>query len=64
MSWTPRLTIAIPFAIAFVLNLLSLVTYRFHWNPEHVAMYGFLFAAPWVWLIDDFPVPIRNHWGS
>jgi hypothetical protein len=61
-SLTRRLVIASPFAVACVLNLLSLVTYRFHTNSQHIAGYGFLFAAPWGWLIDGLFVSIHKRW--
>ena len=62
MNLPRRLVIASPFAAACVLNLVSLITYRFHWNPQHIAGYGFLFAAPWGWLIDSAFVSIHNRW--
>jgi hypothetical protein len=62
ISLTRRLVIASPFAVACVLNLLSLVTYLLHSNPQHIAGYGFLFAVPWVWLIDGLFVSIHNRW--
>src|SRR6267142_3625595 len=62
MGLTRRLVIASPFAVAFVLNLLSLATYRLRWNPEHVARYGFLFAIPWAWSLDGlFVAPTSGH---
>lgn len=62
MSLKRRLVIASPFAVASVLNLVSLVTHRLHWNPQHIAGYGFLFAAPWGWLIDGLFVSVHNRW--
>jgi hypothetical protein len=56
--------IASPFAVAFVLNLFSLATYRLHWNPEHVARYDFLFAIPWAWILDRSFVSIHSRWLS
>jgi hypothetical protein len=64
MGLTRRLVVASPFAVAFVLNLLSLATYRLHWNPEHVARYGFLFAIPWAWILDGLFVSIHSRWLS
>jgi len=51
----------VTFCVAFVLNLLSLATYRLHWNPEHVARYGFLFAIPWAWILDGLFVSIHSR---
>jgi hypothetical protein len=48
----------------YSLNLLSLATYRLHWNPEHVARYGFLFAIPWAWILDGLFVSIHSRWLS
>jgi hypothetical protein len=59
---TRRLLIALPFAFAGVFNLLSLVAYRLHWNPQDIAGYGFLFVAPWGWLVDVLFVNIHNRW--
>jgi hypothetical protein len=59
-----RSAIAVPFVMAFVLNLLSLVAYRFQWHQQRVAGYGFLFAVPWGWLIDALFVSIRSRWLS
>jgi hypothetical protein len=61
ISLTRRLVITSPFAVACVLNLLSLVTYL-HWNPQYIAGYGFLLAVPWGWLIDGLFVSIHNRW--
>jgi hypothetical protein len=52
MVWTKRFLLALPFAIAAVLNALMLVADRLHIRSEHIAGYGFLFATPWAWLID------------
>src|ERR1700682_1767796 len=56
MTWTRRLV------IADVLNVVSLATYRLRWNPEHIASYSFLFAAPWGWLLGGLFVGIHNRW--
>ena|SRR6266478_4926639 len=52
MGWTRRLLVALPFAIAAVLNALMLAVERLHLRREHIAGYGFLFATPWAWLVD------------
>jgi len=52
MRWIKRLLIAAPFVIAAVLNVLSATANRLHLPGERIAGYGFLFAAPWAWLID------------
>ena len=62
MSWTRRLVIASPFVVAGVLNVLSLAAYRLRWNPERIASYGFLFAAPWSWLLGGLFIRIHNRW--
>src|SRR5882762_6976482 len=52
MCWARRFLVASPFVIAGVLNILSISASRFHLQSEHLAGYGFLFAAPWGWLVD------------
>jgi hypothetical protein len=52
MGWARRLLVALPVAIAAVLNLLLVTADRFHLHREHIAGYGFLFATPWAWLLD------------
>jgi hypothetical protein len=52
MRWIRRLLIALPLAIACVLNVLMIAANRFHLHREHIAGYGFLFATPWAWLLD------------
>jgi hypothetical protein len=52
MVWIRRFLITVPFAIAAVLNVLVIAADRLHLYREHVVGYGFLFAAPWAWLLD------------
>jgi hypothetical protein len=52
MSWTKRLLLALPFAIAAVLNAFILAVDRLHLRREHIAGYGFVFGTPWAWLLD------------
>jgi hypothetical protein len=61
MAWFRRILLAIPFAIATVLNVLSLNADRLHLHREHVAGYGFLFGAPWAWLLDRGWAPDYHH---
>lgn len=58
MIWIKRLIVASPFMVAAVLTILINVADRFHWRHEHIAGYGFLFGAPWAWLLD------RSWFGS
>jgi len=53
MGWTKRILLALPFAIASVLNGLMVAADRLHLHREHIAGYGFLFATPWAWLLDS-----------
>lgn len=52
MAWARRLVLALPFAIAAVLNVLVKIARPLHWRSEHIAGYCFLFATPWGWLLD------------
>ncbi len=52
MTWTRRLVLALPFAVAAVLNVLVYIARPLHWQTQHVAVYFFLFGAPWAWLLD------------
>jgi hypothetical protein len=52
MAWTKRLVLALPFAVAAVLNVLVKIARPLHWRSEHSAGYCFLFGAPWGWLLD------------
>jgi hypothetical protein len=52
MTLPKRLLMALPFAIATLLTVLLVLARPLHWHTEHVAVYCFVFAAPWVWLIE------------
>jgi hypothetical protein len=63
MAWATRLVLALPFAIAAVLNVLINVARPLHWRSEHVAGYCFLFGAPWSWLLDHgWFGPFDSRW--
>src|SRR3954465_15104633 len=53
MRWLRRIILALPFAIAAVLNVLGVAVDRLHLNREHTAEYVFLFMGPWGWLLDN-----------
>jgi len=61
MVWTKRFSLALPFAIALVLNVAMFVADRLHTRSEHIAGYGFLFAMPWAWLIDYIWFGLLDH---
>ena len=61
MIWLRRILLTVPFAIAAVLNVLVLSADRLHLHREHVAGLGFLFGAPWAWLLDRGWVPDYHH---
>jgi hypothetical protein len=48
---------ATPFAIAGVLTVLVFNLDRLHLYRERIIGYGFLFAAPWAWLLDLLWIP-------
>lgn len=52
MIWVRRILLAVPFAIATILTVLIASAKSLHLRPERVAGYGFLFGAPWAWLLD------------
>jgi hypothetical protein len=52
MAWARRLVLALPFAIAALLNVLVKIARPLHWRSEHIAGYCFLFGTPWGWLLD------------
>src|SRR5438874_13692070 len=61
MIWIKRSLIALPFAIAGVLNVLAIAADRLHLHREHVAGFVFLFATPWAWLLDRGWFPITHN---
>ena len=52
MVWVKRIVLALPFGIAALLTTLVSVAWARHRPSQHIAGLGFLFAAPWAWLID------------
>ena len=63
MSRTKQLLLALPFVVAVVLNVLMLTVDRLHLHRERIAGYGFLFAAPWAWLLDHVWVGnVHSRW--
>jgi hypothetical protein len=61
MAWFRRVLLMVPFAIAAVLNVLMLNADRLHLHREHIAGYGFLFGAPWAWLLDRGWVHVPDY---
>jgi hypothetical protein len=58
MTWARRMLVALPLALAFILNTLMVAAIHLGWYRERIAGYGFLFATPWLWAFD--PVCFRN----
>lgn len=58
-TWTNRLLIALPFAIAALLNALMVGIEHLHLRLDYVARYWFVFSGPWMWLVDV--VNIADH---
>jgi hypothetical protein len=56
-----RIAVALPFAIAGILNMASLTSRTLNLNPEEVSKCAFLFAIPWGWLIDYFGMAQFQH---
>lgn len=65
-SWAHRLLVAIPFAIAALLNALMVGVEHLHLRLDYIARYGFVFSGPWLWLegIGDITnhVNVQNGW--
>ncbi len=63
MMWIKRFSLALPFAISFVLTVLVAFGDSFHLRMERIAGYGFAFGTPWAWLLDRgwFGV-VHNQW--
>jgi hypothetical protein len=65
MLWTKRLLLLSPFTVPVVLPVLLSLADRLDWHREHIAGYGFLFAAPLAWLLDhDWLNHLQTHWHS
>ena len=65
-TWTNRLLIAVPFAIAALLNVLMLGVEHLHLRLDYIARYGFVFCGPWVWLVNFADITnrlnVQNRW--
>ena len=67
MVWGRPLFIAFPFIIAAILTVLINTVDRVH--LQRVSGYGFLFAAPWAWLLDrgwfgGWFGSVHSRWGQ
>src|SRR5260370_32842799 len=65
-SWTNRLLIAVPFAIAALLNALMLGVEHLHLRLDYIARYGFVFSGAWAWLVNVADITnrlnVQNRW--
>jgi hypothetical protein len=65
-SWTNRLLIAVPFAIAALLNALMVGVEHLHLRLDYIARYGFVFSEPWIWLVNVADITnrlnVQNRW--
>lgn len=65
-SWTNRLLIASPAAIAALLNALMVGVEHLHLRLEYIARYGFVFAEPWAWVVNVADITnhvnVQNRW--
>jgi len=63
MIWARRILLVVPFVVATVLTVLISSADRLHLRSERIAGYGFLFGAPWAWLLDhDWFGSIHSRW--
>ena len=60
-SWTNRLLIAVPFAIAALLNAIMVGVEHLHLRLDYIARYGFVFCGPWAWLVNFADITNRLH---
>ena len=52
-----RCALASPFAIAAILTVLMICSDLFHSaKRQRIDSYGFAFATPWAWLIEQIPI--------
>ena len=65
-SWTTRLLVSVPFAIAALLNAVMLGVEHLHLRLEYIARYGFTFLGPWAWFVDFADITdrlnVQNRW--
>jgi len=59
--WLSRTLLAIPFAIASVLQILVLIARPLGWKSQHIAGYALLFGTPWAWLLDRGWFDVHNR---
>jgi hypothetical protein len=65
-SWTTRLFVSVPFAIAALLNAVMLGVEHLHLRLAYIARYGFAFTGPWTWFVNLAGITnrlnIQNRW--
>jgi len=65
-SWTNRLLIGVPLAIAGLLNAVMLGVGHLHLRLGYIARYGFAFSGPWVRLVNAADITnhlnVQNRW--
>ena len=65
-SWTKRSLIAVPIAIAALLNALMVGVEHLHLRLGYIARYGFVFSGPWAWLANFADITnrlnVQNQW--
>ena len=65
-SWTSRFLIAVPLAIAALLNALMVGVDHLHLRLAYIARYGFVFSGPWVRLVNAANITnhlnVQNRW--
>ena len=65
-SWTNRLLVAVPFAIAALLNAIMLGVEHFHLRLEYIARYWIVFSGPWTWFVNSADITnrlnVQNRW--
>jgi hypothetical protein len=52
ISWTNRLLVAVPIAVAAWLNAVMVGVDHFRLRLDLIARYGFAFSGPWAWIVN------------
>lgn len=65
-GWTNRLLVALPFAIAALLNAIMVGVDHLHLHLDYIARYGFVFSGPWNGLVNFADITnrlnVQNAW--
>ncbi len=61
-----RLLVAVPFAVAALLNAVMVGVVHLHIRLDYIARYGFVFSGPWAWIVNVGDITnrlnVQNRW--